>query len=108
MSNQEISNRAVAALNSNLYREKATIDYDGDIPCLNLMGKRFRCVVKSNLTLGEMTEKCLPVDKEARILYVIIKCIPKMLELAKLPDVNVLDCTGNFNIQYQLKSVIMG
>ena len=36
MSNQEILNRAVAALNSNLFREKATVEYDGDIPYLNL------------------------------------------------------------------------
>lgn len=104
MSNQEILNRAVAALNSNLYREKATIDCDGDFPCLNLMGKRFQCVVKPDLTLGDMTDKCLPNDKEARILYVTINATPKMLELAKLPDVNVLDCAGNFNIQYQLKN----
>ncbi|MDE6512864.1 MAG: hypothetical protein K2L05_01610, partial [Muribaculaceae bacterium] len=70
MNNQEILNRAVAALNSNLYREKATVDYDGDIPYLNLMGKRFWCVVMPNLTLGDMTEKCQPTDKDARILYV--------------------------------------
>ena len=104
MSNQEILDRAVAALNSNLYREKATIDYDGDFPCLNLMGKRFWCVVKPNLTLGDMTEKCQPTDKEARILYVTINATPKILEFAKLPDVNVMDCAGNFNIQYQLKN----
>ena len=104
MSNQEILNRAVAALNSNLYREKATVDYDGDIPCLNLMGKRFWCVVKPNLTLGDMTEQCQPTDREARILYVTINASPKILEFAKLPDVNVLDCAGNFNIQYQLKN----
>ncbi len=54
MNNQEILYRAVAALNGNLYQEKATVDYDGDVPCLNLMGKRFRCVVKPNLTLGDM------------------------------------------------------
>lgn len=50
MSNQEISNRAVATLNSNLYCRKATVDYNGDIPYLNLIGKRFRFVGKSNLT----------------------------------------------------------
>ncbi len=104
MSNQEILNRAVAALNGNLYREKATVDYDGDIPCLNLMGKRFQCVVKPNLTLGDMTTKCLPTDNEARILYVTINATPKMLELAKIPEVNILDCAGNFNIQYQQKN----
>lgn len=104
MSDQEILNRAVAALNSNLYREKATVDYDGDVPCLTLMGKRFWCVVKPNLTLVDMMEKCLPADKDARILYVTINATPKMLELAKLPEVNVLDCAGNFNIQYQQKN----
>lgn len=84
MSDQEILNRAVAALNSNLYREKATIDYDGDVPCLTLMGKRFWCVVKPNLTLVDMMDKCLHTDnKEARILYVTINATPKMLELAK-------------------------
>lgn len=104
MSDQEILNRAVAALNSNLYREKATIDYDGDVPCLTLMGKRFWCVVKPNLTLVDMMDKCVHTDnKEARILYVTINATPKMLELAKLPEVNVLDCAGNFNIQYQQK-----
>ena len=104
MNNQEILNKAVIALNNNLYCEKAMVDYDGDIPYLNLMGKRFLCVVKPNLTLGDMTEKCQPTDKEARILYVTINATPKMLEVAKLPDVNVLDCAGNFNIQYQLKN----
>lgn len=104
MSDQEILNRAVAALNSTLYRDKATIDYDGDVPCLTLMGKRFRCVVKPNLTLVDMMDKCLPADKDARILYVTINATPKMLELAKLPEVNVLDCAGNFNIQYQQKN----
>lgn len=104
MSNQDILNKAVAALNSNLYREKATVDYREDFPCLKLMGKRFWCVVKPNLTLGDMTEKCHPTDKEARILYVTINATPKMLELAKHPDVNLLDCAGNFNIQYQLKN----
>lgn len=58
MSNQEISNRAVATLNSNLYCREATVDYNGDIPYLNLIGKRFCFVGKSNLTLGKMTEKC--------------------------------------------------
>ena len=104
MSDQEILNRAVAALNSNLYRAKATVDYDGDVPCLTLMGKRFWCVVKPNLTLVEMMDKCLPADKDARILYVTINATPKMLELAKVPDINVLDCAGNYNIQYQLKN----
>lgn len=104
MNNQEILNRAIAALNGNLYREKATVDYNGDIPCLTLMGKRFWCVVKPNLTLGDMTNNCVPADKEERILYVTINATPKMLELAKLPDINVLDCAGNFNIQYQLKN----
>ncbi|MCM1437086.1 MAG: type IV toxin-antitoxin system AbiEi family antitoxin [Prevotella sp.] len=104
MDNQEILNRAVAALNSNLYHDKATVDYNGNVPCLNLMGKRFWCVVKPNLTFGDMVGKTLPIDKEARILYVTINATPKMLELAKLPDINVLDCAGNFNIQYQQKN----
>ena len=38
MNNQEILDRAVGALNGNLYGEKATVDYDGDFPCLKLMG----------------------------------------------------------------------
>ena len=50
MDNQEILNRAVAALNSNLHREKATVDYYGEIPYLTIMGKRFLCVVEPNLT----------------------------------------------------------
>ncbi len=104
MNNQEILNRAVAALNSNLYSKKATVVYNGDVPCLTLMGKQFLCVVKPNLTLGDMTDNFLPTDKDARILYVTINATPKMLELAKRPDVNVLDCAGNFNIQYQLKN----
>ena len=104
MCTQEILNKAVAALNSNLYCEKATVDYDGDFPYLNLMGKRFMCVVRPHLTLGDMTEKCQPTDKEARILYVTINATSKILEFAKRPDINVLDCAGNFNIQYQLKN----
>lgn len=104
MNNQEILNRAVAALNSNLYREKATVDYNADVPCLTLMGKRFRCIIKPNLTLGDMMDKCAATDKDTRILYVTINATPKMMELARLPEVNVLDCAGNFNIQYQLKN----
>ena len=104
MDNQEILNRAVAALNSILYRDKAKIDYNGDVPCLTLMGKRFMCIVKPYLTLGGMMDKCVPIDKDARILYVTINATPKLLELAKLPDVNILDCAGNFNIQYQQKN----
>lgn len=108
MDNQEILNRAVAALNSNLHREKATVDYYGEIPYLTIMGKRFLCVVEPNLTLGVMIDKIPepygPVDKDTRILFVTVNATPKMLELAKIPDINILDCAGNFNIQYQLKN----
>lgn len=108
MSDQEILNRAVAALNSNLHREKATVDYYGEIPYLTIMGKRFLCVVEPNLTLGVMIDKIPehygPVDKDTRILFVTVNATPKMLELAKIPDINILDCAGNFNIQYQLKN----
>lgn len=108
MSNQEILNRAVAALNSNLHREKATVDYYGEIPYLTIMGKRFLCVVEPKLTLGTMVDKIPdhyePMDKDTRILFVTINATPKMLDLAKIPDINILDCAGNFNIQYQLKN----
>lgn len=108
MSNQEILNRAVAALNSNLHIEKATVDYYGEIPYLTVMGKRFLCVVEPNLTLGTMVDKIPdhyePMDKDTRILFVTINATPKMLDLAKIPDINILDCAGNFNIQYQLKN----
>lgn len=108
MSNQEILNRAVAALNSNLHREKATVNYYGEIPYLTIMGKRFLCVVEPNLTLGVMIDKIPehygPVDKDTRILFITVNATPKMLELAKIPDINILDCAGNFNIQYQLKN----
>lgn len=108
MSNQEILNIAVAALNSNLHIEKATVDYYGEIPYLTVMGKRFLCVVEPNLTLGTMVDKIPdhyePMDKDTRILFVTINATPKMLDLAKIPDVNILDCAGNFNIQYQLKN----
>lgn len=108
MSNQEILNRAVEALNSNLHREKATVDYYGEIPYLTIMGKRFLCVVEPNLALGVMIDKIPdhygPVDRDTRILFVTVNATPKMLELAKLPDVNILDCAGNFNIQYQQKN----
>lgn len=108
MGNQEILNRAVAALNNNLYRDKATIDYDGDIPYLTMMGKRFVCIVEPNLTLGMMVDK-IPddyrqPDKDVRYLYVTINATSKMLEVAKLQDINILDCAGNCNIQYQLKN----
>ena len=108
MNNQEILNRAVAALNSNLHREKATVDYYGEIPYLTIMGKRFLCVVEPNLTPGIMIYK-IPehyglVDKDTRILFITVNATPKMLELAKIPDINILDCAGNFNIQYQLKN----
>lgn len=105
MSNQEILNRAVAALNTNLYNEEATVEYSGKLPCLTVMGKRFWCIVKPDLTIGDMTgkipEKYGHIDKDTRILYVTINATSKMLEIAKLPDINVLDCAGNFNIQYQ-------
>ena len=108
MSNQEILNRAVEALNSNLHQEKATVDYYGEIPYLTIMDKRFLCVVEPNLTLGAMIDKIPehfgPLDKDTRILFVTVNATPKMLELAKLPDVNILDCAGNFNIQYQQKN----
>lgn len=108
MGNQGILNRAVAALNNNLYRDKATIDYVGDIPYLTVMGKRFVCIVEPNLTLGMMVDK-IPndykqPDKDVRCLYVTINATPKMLEVAKLPDINILDCAGNCNIQYQQKN----
>ena len=97
----------MAALNSYLHREKATVDYCGEIPYLTIMDRRFCCVVEPNLALGTMIEKIPdhygPVDKDARILFVTVNATPKMLEIAKLTDVNVLDCAGNFNIQYQLK-----
>ena len=72
------------------------------------MGKRFLCVVEPNLTLGVMIDKIPehygPVDKDTRILFITVNATPKMLELAKIPDINILDCAGNFNIQYQLKN----
>lgn len=108
MNNQEILNRAVAALNRNFHQEKATIDYCGEIPYLRIMGKKFICVVEPNLPLDAMVKKIPehygPIDKDTRILFVTINATPKMLELAKLPDINVLDCAGNFNIQYQLRN----
>lgn len=108
MSDQEILDRAVAALNSNLHWEKATVDYCGETPYLTIMGKRFLCIVEPNLALGtiidRMPDHCGPVDKDTRILFVTVNATPKMLELAKSPDVNVLDCAGNFNIQFQMKN----
>lgn len=104
MDHQEILTQAVAALNSNLHVEKATIDYCGDIPFLTIMGKRFLCVVEPNLTLGTMIDKIPDHYKDTRILFVTINATPKMLEHAKTPDINILDCAGNFNIQYQLKN----
>lgn len=101
MTNLEILNRAVAALNAHLYRETATVGYEDDTPYINLMGKRFWCVVKPNLTLGDMAEKNISPGNDAPILYVTAYASPKMLELAKMPEVNILDCAGNFNIQYQ-------
>ena len=77
MSNQEILNRAVEALNRNLHREKATVDYCGEIPYLTIMGKRFLCVVEPNLTLGAMIDKIPdhygPVDRDTRILFVTVQ-----------------------------------
>lgn len=108
MNNQEILNRALTALNSNLYREKATVEYCGGIPYLTIMGKRFLCVVEPHLTLDTMVNKSLekykPIDKDTRFIFVTINTTPKILEFAKQPHVNVLDCAGNFNIQYQLKN----
>lgn len=104
MTNQEILNIAVAALNNNLFSEKATIDYNGDTACLIIMGKRFRCIVKPNITLGDIAEKIQPADKKARTLYVTTNAAPKILELARNLDINILDCAGNFNIKYQEKN----
>lgn len=108
MNNQEILDRAINALNRNLLVEKAIVDYVGEKAYLTVMGKRFLCVVDQQLTLGDMMEKVKihseHDDKGIRILFITVNATPKMLELAKLPNVNVLDCAGNFNIQYQLKN----
>lgn len=104
MNKQEILDRAVAALNSKLYTEKATIDFDGDAAYLNLMGKRFLCVIRPSLTLGDIADHTTRQDKDAQILYVTINASPKILEIAKMPNVNVMDCAGNFNIQHQMKN----
>lgn len=104
MSEQELLDRAVSALNTNLSREKATIGYEDSAPYLTIMGKRFWCVVKPTLTLGDMVNNANIKDKKAPTIYVTINATPKILELAKSPDINVLDCAGNFNIQYQLKN----
>ena len=91
-------------MNGNLYQVKATIDYEGDIPYLTVMGKRFVCMVEPNLTIGMMQSKIsddyIQPDKSVRYLYVTVNASPKMLEIAKHPDLNILDCAGNYNIQY--------
>lgn len=105
MSDQEILSKAVDALNSNLYRDKATIDYCDETPYLTIMGKRFLCVIEPDLTLGAMTDRvyaaCGQDNKDIGILFITVNATPRMLELAKSPEVNILDCAGNFNIQYQ-------
>lgn len=95
MDEQEILRRAVGALNSNLYRGKVNVYYEDGVPCLDIMGKRFRCVVKPHLALEDLSAN------DPRCLYVTINASPKILEFAKTPYINVLDCAGNFNIQYQ-------
>lgn len=54
--------------------------------------------------IDKIPEHYGPVDKDTRILFITVNATPKMLELAKIPDINILDCAGNFNIQYQLKN----
>lgn len=104
MSNQEILIRAVAALNRSLLREQADIVDSGEKPCLTLMGKRFLCVIKPHLTLGDLKENINEVYKETPILFLTTNASPKMLEHAKTHNINILDCAGNYHIQYHHKN----
>lgn len=98
---REILSRAVAALNRILCQEKAMVEYVGDTPYLMVMGRRFACEVAPRFTIGMIDSKMSIVDKGAPIVYVTVNASPKMLGLAKVQGLNVLDCAGNCYIQYR-------
>ncbi len=108
MDNIEIINRAIAALNDRLPAGKADVHVANDAVFLNLMGKMFWCVVKPKLTvgqiMGELPKRPATVPKDAKTLYVTINATPKVMDFAKATGTNILDCAGNFKIQYLCKN----
>lgn len=102
MSDHEIINRAIGALNNNLHSDIAMLDYCEGLPYLSIMGKKFKCVVDPHITSSILDWKERQSDKGTRILFITSNITPKMLDLCKRSDINVLDCAGNFNIKYQM------
>lgn len=103
MNNLDIINRAVAALNDRLPAGQAEVQVVNDAVFLTLMGKRYWCIVEPELTVGWILERTptrpIVVPKELRTLYVTVNASAKVMDFAKVPDINVLDCAGNFKIQ---------
>lgn len=107
MNNLEIINRAVVALNERIPTGKAEVQVAENAVFLILMGKKFWCVVEPNLTVGRMLEhtqeRPANVPKDAKIIYITIYATPKTMDYAKATDINILDCAGNFKLQYPRK-----
>lgn len=107
MNNLDIINRAVDALNQRIPNGKAEVQVAEDAVFLILMGKKFWCVVEPELTVGRLLERTperqANVPKDVKILYVTINATPKVMGFAKAPDINILDCAGNFKLQYPRK-----
>lgn len=101
MDRLEILNRALAALNSRLPGEKAKIDFQGDTPHLTLMGKSYRCIIEPDISVGWLVEHChAQNDGMAQTLYVTANASANVLDYSKASGINVLDCGGNFKLQY--------
>lgn len=108
MNNLDIINRAAAALNDRLPVGKAEVKLDNDNIFLDLMGKRYLCIIESKLTVEGIAKYTAShpsnVPTEVKTLYVTINASSKVMDFAKAPDVNILDCAGNFKIQYPSKT----
>lgn len=104
MNNLDIINRAVAALNERLPVGKAEVQVVDDVVFLTLMRKKYWCIVEPELTVGWILERTpsrpVVVPTNLKTLYVTVNASAKVMDFAKVPDVNVLDCAGNFKIQY--------
>lgn len=108
MNNLDILYRAVDELNDRLTNEKAKVCVDDNTVTLTLMGKQFWCIIVPNLTVGwiltQTPMRPANIPDDVQILYVTINATSKIMDFSKMSEVNILDCAGNFKIQYHHKN----
>ena len=106
----EIINKAVDVLRGKHPKQDIEVTFDDKYPHLKVMGKDFVCLTVPEMTMTDVLE---PLPNELRgkdakpVIYITVNAHPKVLDFATNTGVNVLDCAGNYNIQYLNKNGVL-